>query len=76
MRAGICAAHLQDMDAAVEHFHALLTVDPVDFADLYLDVGDLLAEQSRFDEVCILSSTSHAASTPFLHLHRDSICLP
>ena len=51
VRAGICAAQLQDMDAALEHFHALFAVDAVDFADLYLTVGDVLSEQRHFDKV-------------------------
>ena len=51
VRAGICAARLQDMETAMEHFSALLAANPTDFADLYLDVGDLLAETKRFDQV-------------------------
>lgn len=51
VRAGICEAQLQDMDAALEHFHALFAVDAVDFADLYLSVGDMLSEQRHFDQV-------------------------
>lgn len=47
----MCAAHLQDMDAAKEHFQALLAVDAVDFADLYMDVGNMLSEQRHCDEV-------------------------
>ena len=48
----MCAACLQDIDTAMEHFSALFAVDPADFADLYLDVGDLLVEQRRYDQVC------------------------
>lgn len=47
----MCCAHLGDMEAATEHFSALLAAHPADFADLYLDVGDLLVEQLRYDQV-------------------------
>lgn len=40
------------MDTAMEHFEALFAANPADFADLYLDVGDLLVEQRCFDKVC------------------------
>ena len=55
----MCAAHLQDMDAATEHFRALLAVDAADFADLYMDVGNVLSEQRHFDEVGSLRLASH-----------------
>ena len=35
----------------MQHFEALFAANPADFADLYLDVGDLLVEQRCFDKV-------------------------
>ena len=70
VRAGICAARLQDVETAMEHFQALLAASPTDFADLYLDVGDLLAETKRFDQVHKPSGAGTAVSSNTLHMRH------
>jgi len=78
----MCAARLQDIDTAMEHFSALFAVDPADFADLYLDVGDLLVEQRRYDQVChsqesvFFSALAHLVPFPsavFILCHSASL---
>ena len=75
VRAGICAARLQDMETAMEHFNALLAANPTDFADLYLDVGDLLAETKRFDQVHKPSGTATAIFSSTLRMCHVLLCL-
>lgn len=70
VRAGICAARLQDTETAMEHFNALLAANPADFADLYLDVGDLLAETKRFDQVHKPSGAGTAISSSTLRMRH------
>lgn len=51
VKAGMCAAHLGDMAAAVEQLRALLAESAAEYADLYLEVGDLLAWHALHEEV-------------------------
>ena len=74
VRAGMCAASLQDMGAAMERFDALLGVDPAEFADLYLEVGDLLVEQRRPDEV--YDNTASLAKSSHLREYEQIANIP
>ena len=67
----------------MEHFNALLAANPTDFADLYLDVGDLLAETKRFDQVHKPSGAGTAIFSSTLRLrhvlvsfNRQTACCP
>ena len=51
VKAGMCAAHLGDAAAAAEQLRPLLAESAGEYADLYLEVGDLLASHALHEEV-------------------------
>lgn len=53
VKAGMCAAHTGDMPGALAMFEALQLESPSDYADLYTDVADMLAEHKQHKQVGI-----------------------
>ncbi len=52
VKAATCQMHLGDMPTALDMFEGLHLESPIEYADLYMDVGDLLADQKEHHRVC------------------------
>ena len=51
VKAGMCCAHMGDLGQAMQLLEALLAESAAEYADLYMDVGDLLAAHAQHQRV-------------------------